>query len=268
MDGKLTIFLVVLCLGIAVALGPIIGSLFWGIKRLLGWQGATPEAVEDRHDLVSEQFNSSGSVGQPSVPEGQWFYVDRAGQVAPTTPSVIRAMLQQGSASSETLVWNETFGQSWKPIRDTEFKRGIVGGPPPLPPSIPHGKKRRRWIGPIVVGLILFWAVGGLGWLLEYGGLIDENMMNGHLPACDGNVTSSLIKQALENMPLSKIVHVSVIEISEQREVNFERGANSEKDVRHCAGTALMNSGKHAITYSLEWTAGKQNVYASVNLDD
>ena len=46
------------------------------------------------------------------------------------------------------------------------------------------------------------------------------------------------------------------------------RGDTSEKNIRRCAATALMNSGKHAITYSLEWTAGKQNVYATVNLDD
>jgi len=93
-------------------------------------------------------------------------------------------------------------------------------------------------------------------------------MLNGQLPACDSAVTSSLIKEALENMPLSKIVHVSVIEVSGQREVDFERGDTSEKNVRRCAATALMNSGKHAITYSLEWTAGKQNVYATVNLED
>jgi hypothetical protein len=203
------------------------------------------------------------------MPDRRWFYLSGDGHAEPTTAKVIQEMLRQGSASNDTLVWNETFGQMWKPIRETEIAGGTISVLPPLPPAVPLTlKKRKRWAGPLVVAIVLFWLVGGVGWLLEFGGVADKNMLNGQLPACDSAVTSSLIKEALENMPLSKIVHVSVIEVSGQREVKFEDGDTSEKDVRRCAGTALMNSGKHAITYSLEWTARKQNVYASVNLED
>jgi hypothetical protein len=269
MDSKLAIFLVLLFLGAAVVLGPIVESIIWGIKRLIRHRQVAPQnEITVRHDLISQQLKSSAIIGEAAMLDGRWFYLNRDGHAEPTTAKVIQEMLRQGSVSSETLVWNEAFGQMWKPIRETEIAGGTISVPPPVPPIVPSThKKRIRWAGPVLVAIVLFWLIGGIGWLLELGGVADKNMPNGQLPACDSAVTSSLIKEALENMPLSKIVHVSVIEVSGQREVRFEYGDTSEKSIRRCAAIALMNSGKHAITYSLEWTTGK-NVYATVNLED
>jgi hypothetical protein len=271
MSGELALFLMVLLLGVAVLLGPMVASLIWGIRRLI--RHHIPEGLQNEiaptHELISQQLKPSAVVGEATRPDRRWFYLSEDGRAEPTSARVIQEMLRQGSASNDTLVWNETFGQMWKPIRETEIVGGTISVPPPFPPAVPPiHKKQKRWAGPIVVAIVLFWLFGGIGWLLEFGGVADKNMLNGQLPACDSAVTSSLIKEALENMPLSRIVHVSVIEVSGQHEVQFEYGDSSEKNIRHCAAIALMNSGKHAITYSLEWTAKKQNVYATVNLED
>jgi hypothetical protein len=65
-------------------------------------------------------------------PPIQWFYAIKGSHVAPTTVDGMRDLLRRGSINQDTLVWNETFGQSWKRLRDTEISEGMAR-PPPLP---------------------------------------------------------------------------------------------------------------------------------------
>jgi hypothetical protein len=55
------------------------------------------------------------------------------GHKGPVTADAIRDLLRRGLVSYDTLVWNETFKQSWKPIRDTELPLIEGVAPPPLP---------------------------------------------------------------------------------------------------------------------------------------
>lgn len=93
----------------------------------------------------------------------RWFYEIKGRQTGPVTTDVIRELLHQGTVSHETLVWNETFGQSWKPIRDTDI---IISGkdtPPPLPAT--HVNNTFAWLLVLVpvVGAFGEKAVGDLG---------------------------------------------------------------------------------------------------------
>lgn len=51
----------------------------------------------------------------------EWFYANGEVSAGPVTIAAIRELLRQGSLSTDNLVWNETFGQTWKSIRDTEI---------------------------------------------------------------------------------------------------------------------------------------------------
>lgn len=67
----------------------------------------------------------------PDVPI-KWFYDSRGKRVGPLSTDAVRKQLQQGEITLDTLVWNLSFGQEWKPL----FESGIVdcdGLPPPLP---------------------------------------------------------------------------------------------------------------------------------------
>jgi membrane protein required for colicin V production len=62
----------------------------------------------------------------------RWFYATNGGHAGPIAQDDVRELLRRGSINQDTLVWNETFGQSWKRLRDTEISGGILQ-PPPLP---------------------------------------------------------------------------------------------------------------------------------------
>src|SRR5207244_8415452 len=65
-----------------------------------------------------------------------WFYELRGAQAGPVTTESMQDLLRRGRLSPETLVWNRTFGQSWKPIRDTDIAAATSKDvPPPLPPT-------------------------------------------------------------------------------------------------------------------------------------
>ena len=132
MDGK-AFFIVLLLLGAAAVLGPMVGAATWGIIRLIRRPApAEPQnEIVARHDLISQQLKSPAT----TMPDRRWFYLSGDGHAEPTTAEVIQEMLRQGSASDDTLVWNETFGQMWKPIRETEIAGGTISVPPPLPPA-------------------------------------------------------------------------------------------------------------------------------------
>jgi uncharacterized protein YecT (DUF1311 family) len=60
-----------------------------------------------------------------------WFYAINDGHIGPITVYAIRDLLLRGAISRDTLVWHETFGQSWKPIRDTNIA-SVTRRTPPL----------------------------------------------------------------------------------------------------------------------------------------
>jgi hypothetical protein len=65
----------------------------------------------------------------------QWFYAVNGGHAGPFGFDAICELLHQRKIFRDTLVWNETFGQTWQPIRDTEIAATVKGVPPPLPPK-------------------------------------------------------------------------------------------------------------------------------------
>jgi tetratricopeptide (TPR) repeat protein len=79
-------------------------------------------------------IDKAASLDQTSL---RWFYELTGGYAGPITAEAMRGLLYQGTVSYDTLVWNATFGQSWKPIRDTEVAVAVKDAPPPLPPPLP-----------------------------------------------------------------------------------------------------------------------------------
>jgi GYF domain 2 len=64
----------------------------------------------------------------------QWFYESNGAAEGPVTLEALRQLLRQRTVSPDILVWNETFGQSWRPIQDTEIMGGMkepFRSPPP-----------------------------------------------------------------------------------------------------------------------------------------
>jgi GYF domain 2 len=93
----------------------------------------------------------------------RWSYDIKGRQTGPVATDVIRDLLHRGTVSHETLVWNETFGQSWKPIRDTDIIISDKNTPPPLPAT--HVNNTCAWLLVLVpvVGVFGEKAVGDLG---------------------------------------------------------------------------------------------------------
>ncbi len=71
--------------------------------------------------------NSSASL------DDHWYYVTDSGHAGPVTAMAIQALLRKGVITKGTLVWNSSFGQSWKPIRDVDLG---LPKPPPVPKSV------------------------------------------------------------------------------------------------------------------------------------
>src|SRR5260221_12111488 len=93
-----------------------------------------------------------GSFGAEPVAGVSWFYTTEDGYAGPVGSEELQDLLSSGRVTQSTLVWNETFGESWRVNRDTEiFQRKRA---PPLPSTIrmeapdgPHAqppKKRKR----------------------------------------------------------------------------------------------------------------------------
>lgn len=61
-----------------------------------------------------------------------WFYDNNGARCGPVSAAVLQDLLHSGEVSPDTLAWNETFGLSWKPIRETDIALGDKT-PPPLP---------------------------------------------------------------------------------------------------------------------------------------
>jgi GYF domain 2 len=190
-----------------------------------------------------------------------WFYTTEDGYAGPVGIEELRNLLSNGRVTQNTLVWNETFGESWRPIRDTEIAQRK--SPPPIPPSVRTDalvgqnanspKKRPR---PLIRGIVMaaatlfvFWLFGGGILLLHLFGYDTETLLSNGIPKCNSSTATDLAKQALENAPLSTVVKVSVYQIQDAQEVSYDGG--TEK--RTCHATALLNSGKREVKYTIEW---------------
>ena len=63
----------------------------------------------------------------------EWFYEKNGTRIGQMSTAAMRQLLDQGDISHDTLAWNQSFGQNWRPVRDTELP--VIGAPPPLPAS-------------------------------------------------------------------------------------------------------------------------------------
>ncbi len=202
-----------------------------------------------------------GSFGAEPVAGVSWFYTTEDGYAGPVGSEELQDLLSSGRVTQSTLVWNETFGESWRVIRDTEiFQRKR---PPPLPSTIrmdaadgpnakPAKNRTRLLIRAVVmtaVTLFVFWLFGGGILVLRLLGYDTETMLSNAIPKCNSATTTALAKQALESSPLSTVVKVTVFQIQDAQEVSYDR----ETERRTCRATALLNSGKQEIKFTIEW---------------
>jgi GYF domain 2 len=188
-----------------------------------------------------------------------WFYTTQDGYAGPVGNEEIRDLLSKGQLNPNTLVWNDTFGEAWRPIRDTEFVQRT--SPPPIPPDVRVDTKddtnvRPAKKNPIIRGIVMaaallfiFWLFGGGILVLHVLGYDTETMLSNAIPKCDSTTTTDLAKQALENAPLTTVVKVAVFQIQGAQEISYD--AATEK--RTCHATALLNSGKREVKYTIEW---------------
>jgi len=73
------------------------------------------------------------------------------------------------------------------------------------------------------------------------------------IPGCGSAATMNLAKKAIEGAPISKIINITVFNVQDGREIKYDFDAKK----RWCQATALMNSGKHEVKFSLEWADEK-----------
>jgi hypothetical protein len=114
-------------------------------------------------------------------------------------------------------------------------------------PRVP--KKSLPWAGGIVAAIVLFWFFGGFLWIMRLSGVDTESMLSNDIPKCNSLTATSLAKQALETMPLSKVLNIIVFEIRDAQELTYQSVAKK----RLCRATAFLNSGKREVQYSIEW---------------
>ncbi len=99
------------------------------------------------------------------------------------------------------------------------------------------------------VMLFVFWLFGGGLLILHLLGYDTETMLSNAIPKCNSTTATDLAKQALENAPLTTVVKVAVYQIQDAQEISYDEA--TEK--RACRATALLNSGKREIRYTIEW---------------
>ena len=196
--------------------------------------------------------------GDPVAALG-WFYTTQDGYAGPVGSEEIRDLLSKGQLTPNTLVWNDTFGESWRPIRDTEIAQRA--SPPPIPPTVRVAVKDKsnaslakksaliRGIVMTAVLLFVFWLFGGGILVLRLIGYDTETMLSNAIPKCNSTTATDLAKQALENAPLTTVVKVTVFQLQDVQELSYDDGAEK----RTCHATALLNSGKREVKYTIEW---------------
>jgi uncharacterized protein YecT (DUF1311 family) len=156
--------LALVIIGIA-GVGSLLASIAYYIVRFLKGQplrkvnqanGPSP----DLSKIVEASSPADKSVN-PDKDSLRWFYESKDGHVGPITTDAVQDLLLRGSISQDTLVWNKTFGQSWKSIRDTSFAGLSEHAPPPLPAIIRSKRIDKnlvpgeRWTAPLKLSPLL-----------------------------------------------------------------------------------------------------------------
>lgn len=89
--------------------------------------------------------------------EGSWYYEVDGGHRGPLTIKAMQDLVARGTISRDTLVWNETFGDSWKRLGDT----GILN-----PERSVVALKPKRYLGKILQPGEQVLAIGRLHWII------------------------------------------------------------------------------------------------------
>jgi hypothetical protein len=254
-----------LVIGLIVALLLLLPGVLSGIARTVSLLRAWLRARR-QNDGLATSLRGHVSAQQhgdlEAEPLADWFYADGPNHRGPYGVDVLRDLMTRGLITGETPVWTKSFGQAWKTAREAGI---FASAPPELSPrddSPPVQKRRRRWVGPLLVGIIFFWLVGGFVWLLEWSGVDVETAMSKELPKCGSITTKDLARQALEGAPVAKVLNVKVFEILDPVQLSYD----GVSDKRNCKAAALMNSGKRDITFTLEWI-DKSNAKVWLQID-
>jgi len=186
----------------------------------------------------------------PDISSAGWFYADGNQSRGPLKADELRNLLNEGLISGDTFVWNSTLGNNWQTAREAGLTGPSTLIQPPRPPA-PHSRRRSRWKGPVLIGFILFWLLGGFIWVLQMFGVDTETIMSNDLPKCTSSTSKSLAKQAIEGSPAVKLLNVTVYDILDPTELSYEAGPQR----RSCKAMAFLNSGKKEIEFTLEWTS-------------
>ncbi|MCC6888298.1 MAG: DUF4339 domain-containing protein [Hyphomicrobiales bacterium] len=179
----------------------------------------------------------------------EWFYAGDAGAEGPVAGRDLRDLLHQGAISAQTLVWNVSFGGFWRPLGDT----GLAEGASTMPPPLPTGRGRRRIAGSVSAFAIVLAALAGAAAIVAVLQLRvappAATASRGPVPACDSTSARTLAKQAIEREPLARLINASVIDLHDIQQTDYDAAARK----RSCSATAMLNTGRNAVRYSLEW---------------
>jgi hypothetical protein len=98
----------------------------------------------------------------PTSLDDYWYYATESGHAGPITAVAIQDLLHKGTVTKDTLVWNNGFGQTWKPIRDVDFG---LPAPPPLPKRSGAIRALEGFASVVRWAIVLLIAVGVVWWL-------------------------------------------------------------------------------------------------------
>jgi hypothetical protein len=245
---------------VTVILGPMSLILLAVLPK--NRRGISAPGSEANVKPSTSQTDHTELSGTTSMP---WYCATEDSYLGPITLNAIRDLLKRGTVTQDTLVWNEKFGELWKPIRETEISDGTMRVPPPIrfvrPPVCEEQpelqSKRRRWLAPAIGCVVLFWFFGGFILVMNLLGYDTETMLSNSIPKCDSITAKKMAKEALQNGPLAKMVNTRVYEIQDARQIAYDNKA----DKRTCQATALLNSGRHDVSYTIEWMNKDKNKY-------
>jgi hypothetical protein len=120
--------------------------------------------------------------------------------------------------------------------------------PPALPIITEPAKKRKRfnfkgWWWKFPLGFLV--ALIGLSGLLE--SISRAGGEPGKLPTCDSDYGQQMVKDAVKNGPMSKILNVELIALKDIT----QRSSTEDKIV--CQAKGFTNAGEQKIVFSFEW---------------
>ncbi|WP_158168534.1 DUF4339 domain-containing protein [Methylobacterium mesophilicum] len=120
-----------------------------------------------------------------------WYYERGGERLGPVIAEKMQSLISAGDIAPETLVWNTSFGTTWRRAGDTELMAADIAGPPPLPTT--HVSDAYAWLLALVpaIGAVVERAIADngtqLSWkavMLAYFGantalsLLDANKIN------------------------------------------------------------------------------------------